>query len=55
VLLKHLEELIRFRQRQAEMLNALAGFLQDDDIGVGFFVAIVINAAWPPPLYALVS
>src|SRR5713101_3204386 len=43
LLLKRLKELLRFCQRQAELLNALVGFLQDDDIGVGFFVAIVIT------------
>jgi hypothetical protein len=43
LLLKHREELFRFRQHQAKMFNALAGYLQDDDIGVGFFAAIVIT------------
>jgi hypothetical protein len=43
VLLKRLEELFSFGQAQTEMLNALAGFLPDDDISVDCFLTIVIT------------
>jgi hypothetical protein len=41
-LLQRGEDLLRFRQRQAEVLDALAGLLEDCHIGEGFFMAIVI-------------
>ena len=37
------EELLRLRKRQAHMLNASVVVLQGDDIGNGFFVAIIIT------------
>src|SRR6267378_4054551 len=36
------EELLRLRERQTQMLNASVVFLQGDDIGDGFFLAIII-------------
>jgi len=35
------EELLRLRERQAEMLDASVVFLQGDDIGDGFFMTII--------------
>jgi hypothetical protein len=40
-LLEHLEDLLRFREGQAEVFNALAELLQDYHIGAGCLVAIV--------------
>ena len=37
------EGLLRFRKGQAEVLNALAGLLQDHHVGEGFFVAIIVT------------
>ena len=41
VVLESVQELFRLRERQAQMLNALVVFLQGDDIGDGFFLAII--------------
>ena len=46
LLLKHAllesgEELFRFNERQAQVLDALAVLLQGDDVGHGFFTAII--------------
>jgi hypothetical protein len=35
------EELLRLRERQAEMLDASVVFLQGNDIGDGFFMALI--------------
>jgi hypothetical protein len=43
VLLKGFAELFRISQGQAEMPDVLARLLQDDHVGKGFFVAIVIT------------
>jgi hypothetical protein len=41
------EELLRLRERQTQMLKASRVFLQGDDIGDGFFLAIIItNDKW---------
>jgi hypothetical protein len=37
------EELLRLGERQAQMLNTSVVFLQDDEIGDGFFLAIIIT------------
>src|SRR6266478_1157234 len=37
------EELLRLRERQTQMLKASRVFLQGDDIGDGFFLAIIIT------------
>jgi hypothetical protein len=41
VLLDGVEELLRLGERQAQMLDASVVSLQDDDIGGGFFMAII--------------
>jgi len=41
-LLKRGEDLLRFGEGQTEVLNTLAGLLQDHHIDEGFFVAIVV-------------
>jgi hypothetical protein len=41
-LLERDEGLLRFREGQAEVLNALTGLLQDHYIGEGFFMAIIV-------------
>src|SRR5229473_6847820 len=40
-LLDGFEELLRLRERQAQMLDALGVLLHGDDIGDGFFMAII--------------
>ena len=42
-MLDDFEELLRLRERQAQMLKAAVVFLQGDDISDGFFLAIIIT------------
>jgi hypothetical protein len=41
VVLEGVEELLRLRERQAQMLDASMVFFQGDDISEGFFMAII--------------
>jgi hypothetical protein len=41
-LLECREGLLRFREGQAQVLNALADLLQNHHVGEGFFVAIIV-------------
>jgi hypothetical protein len=42
-LLERREDLLRFREGQAEVLNTLASLIHDHYIGEGFFVAIIVT------------